>query len=85
MSTLCPFCGLDPYRYVHNGIGIEPVAVDCCELGIELFNRREKEPETITIGWSEFIAIANALRVMRDNDLEPGIYGQARAQETDNG
>lgn len=29
--TDCPFCGLDPYHYVDNGVGMEAVAVTCCE------------------------------------------------------
>lgn len=33
----CPFCKNDPYHYVHNGLGHEAVAVDCCELGYELY------------------------------------------------
>lgn len=32
----CPFCGLDPYEYVDVGIGSVPVAVNCCEYGVEL-------------------------------------------------
>lgn len=42
----CPFCGHDPYHYVHNGIGYEAVAVNCCEFGYELYmpngNKRVK-------------------------------------------
>ncbi len=30
---ICPFCGLDPYEYVHNGLGREAVGVTCCEDG----------------------------------------------------
>lgn len=33
----CPFCGRDPYHYVDNGVGMERVAVVCCDLGIALF------------------------------------------------
>jgi len=32
----CPFCGLDPYEYVDVGIGSIPVAVNCCQEGVEL-------------------------------------------------
>lgn len=35
----CPFCKCDPYHYVDVGIGYVPAAVDCCDLGIELFSR----------------------------------------------
>ncbi len=33
----CPFCKRDPYHYVDNGVGMEAVAVTCCELGIGLY------------------------------------------------
>jgi hypothetical protein len=33
----CPFCGLDPYEYVDVGIGVVPVAVNCCAYGYMLF------------------------------------------------
>lgn len=33
----CPFCGHDPYHYVDNGIGMERVAVTCCDLGVALY------------------------------------------------
>jgi hypothetical protein len=33
----CPFCGSDPYHYVDNGVGMERVAVTCCDEGIALF------------------------------------------------
>ncbi len=58
--TICPFCGHDPYHYVDNGIGMEAVAVTCCELGIVLFDRREK-PETVTLSWEEFEQITTKL------------------------
>ena len=35
----CPFCGRDPFHYVDNGVGMEAVAVTCCDLGIEFFAR----------------------------------------------
>ncbi len=37
MSEICPFCKRDPFHYVHNGIGMEPVAIDCCNLGVALW------------------------------------------------
>ena len=33
----CPFCGHDPYHYVDNGVGMERVAVTCCDEGVALF------------------------------------------------
>lgn len=34
----CPFCKCDPFHYVDNGVGWEPVAINCCELGIDLYH-----------------------------------------------
>lgn len=36
----CPFCRRDPYEYVDIGVGMEAAAVNCCELGILLFDPR---------------------------------------------
>lgn len=38
----CPFCGRDPFHYVDNGVGMEAVAVTCCELGDQLFRGNEQ-------------------------------------------
>jgi hypothetical protein len=43
----CPFCGLDPYHYEHNGLGYEAVAVNCCELGRLLISTRDKKIQKI--------------------------------------
>ncbi len=32
----CPFCKQDPYHYVDNGVGMEAVAINCCDLMIGL-------------------------------------------------
>lgn len=39
----CPFCGRDPYHYMDNGVGMERVAVVCCDLGIALFQERDEQ------------------------------------------
>ena len=62
--TDCPFCGRDPYHYVDNGVGMEAVAVDCCELGVLLFDRREK-PAEVTLSWDEFTDIAAKMTALR--------------------
>lgn len=36
-KEICPFCRRDPYHYVDVGVGMVPVAVDCCDYGIALF------------------------------------------------
>lgn len=60
--TTCPFCKRDPFHYVHNGLGMEAVAVVCCELGDLYFRGARPAPETVTIEWDEFVAIADRLR-----------------------
>ena len=69
--TTCPFCGCEPYEYVDNGVGMEPVAVTCCDLAIELFRR---EPgETVTISYGTFEQIADVFRSMRKLGMSPEI------------
>lgn len=43
MVDTCPFCGCNPFHYVDNGIGMEAVAVTCCDLGDMYF--RGARPE----------------------------------------
>lgn len=64
----CPFCGHDPYHYVDNGVGMEAVAVTCCELGMSLFDRRGPR-ETIELSWEEFVETADKLREKREEIL----------------
>lgn len=37
MDITCPFCRRDPFEYVDIGVGFQPVAITCCEAGIDLF------------------------------------------------
>jgi hypothetical protein len=55
----CPFCGRDPFHYVDNGLGMEPIAVTCCELGVELYSRSPSE--TVGISRADFDGIAGKL------------------------
>lgn len=57
--TTCPFCNRDPFHYVDNGVGMEAVAVTCCELG-QLLYEREK-PKEVTLTGDEFTAIAGKI------------------------
>lgn len=51
MGETCQFCGRDPFHYVDIGVGWEPVAVICCEAGIEHYEKQRREAEaTITAG-----------------------------------
>jgi hypothetical protein len=61
--TECPFCGHDPYHYVDIGVGMERVAVTCCEFGIELFDHRNTGD--VTMSREEFYDIADQLRQKR--------------------
>ena len=36
-DTNCPMCGHHPYEYVDVGVGMVPVAVNCCNYGYYLF------------------------------------------------
>jgi len=38
MNERCPFCKLHPYEYVDVGVGLVPVAVNCCDLGYALMS-----------------------------------------------
>ena len=66
----CPFCGCDPYEYVDIGVGHQPVAVTCCELGIEYFDHR-RTSETVEIDRGEFDKIAQTFSAMRLLGLTP--------------
>jgi len=62
----CPFCKRDPYHYVDIGVGFVPAAVECCDLGIDLFSHE---------GSSKF-----ARRVLRDMQ-SPSPRAKARAMK----
>lgn len=66
----CPFCGHDPYHYVDIGMGMEAVAVTCCELGVELFDHRNNTGD-VTISRDEFYELADKLRKLRAKLDEP--------------
>lgn len=72
MSVVCPFCGCDPYEYIDVGVGGGgvPVAVTCCDLGIEYFKPRE-DSEAVEISKEDFDGIAETFRAMRRLGLSP--------------
>lgn len=69
----CPFCGCDPYHYVDNGVGMERVAIVCCELGIEYMSPRDEPSDTVTISRVTFNSIADIMRSLRTLGLSPEI------------
>jgi len=72
----CAFCGADPYEYVNNGIGLEPVAVTCCELGCAVYDHRYDDAAEITVTSAELREIASRIAAQdwqikrRDNLIE---------------
>jgi len=72
MSTRCPFCGGDPYHYEDIGTAFpEPVAVTCCELGIEWFKPRDEAPGSIPVSWEDFDRIARVFEALRTLGMQP--------------
>lgn len=57
----CPFCGRDPFHYVDNGLGMEAVAVTCCELGDLFFRGDRPAPEEVTLSWEEFMDVGSRI------------------------
>lgn len=77
MTTICPFCGHDPFHYVDNGVGMEAVAVDCCEYGDALFRGQREAPETITMPYEDFLRLSDLFQSMRKLGMEPNIMDDA--------
>lgn len=65
MADVCPFCGGDPYEYVDIGVGLQPVAITCCELGILYFDRRDDSRDTAEISLASLDQMADIFRSMR--------------------
>ncbi len=61
LEPVCPFCGRDPFHYVDNGVGMEAMAVICCELGDMLFRGARETPSDVTLSWEEFTGLAARL------------------------
>lgn len=73
----CPFCKRDPYHYVDIGVGMYPAAVDCCDLGIELFSRENSNGRRFArrvlsdMHSHKPHAKARAMRALRDFGYKP--------------
>jgi hypothetical protein len=74
----CPFCGNDPYEYVDVGVGGQgvPVAITCCDLGVEYFEN-DPEREVVTISVGEFYRIGQMMSAMRVLGMNPDIFTQS--------
>lgn len=85
----CPFCGRDPFHYVNNGLGMEAVAVTCCDLGDMLFRGQRPAPEEVTLSWDQFTEIAskinrNSLESDAERDAPPVTGSQPIVIDDDN-
>lgn len=43
MSEECIFCHRDPYHYVDIGVGFQAAAVNCCDLGVALYQHGDED------------------------------------------
>lgn len=69
--SVCPFCKRDQYHYVDIGVGWAPVAIDCCDLGIELFSKRSKRAYQV-LEWMRSYSPrkkAKAMKILREEGL----------------
>ena len=68
--SVCPFCKQAPFHYVNNGCGYEAVAIDCCDMGIDLYRGEKKAKQALRFMRSHSPRRkARAQRIMKD-------YGQ---------
>lgn len=70
-QQICPFCGMYPYEDVDIGVGVEHVAVNCCEMGHGL----------LVDGNKELAHIAGLLQSNNERDVEKGIDLAAKYDE----
>lgn len=56
--SACAFCGRDPYEYVDIGVGMERVAVTCCELGCAVYDHRNSDDAEIPVTSKELREMA---------------------------
>ena len=78
----CPFCGRDPFHRIDNGVGMEAVAVTCCDLGDLFFRGARAAPSEVTLSWEEFMEIGHKIAVLRMSaaQLEAHAAEQVRAE-----
>lgn len=77
VEPCCPFCGRDPFHRVDNGVGMEAVAVTCCELGDQFYRGMRSEPETVTMEWDEFVEIGQRLAGISPSPASDGAIREA--------
>lgn len=64
----CPFCRRDPYHYVDIGVGMQRVAVTCCDLSIGLAEYSADDAQ-IPVTRKQLIEIADRLEAGERADL----------------
>ncbi|RXN87988.1 hypothetical protein C7R54_15540 [Achromobacter aloeverae] len=69
----CPFCKCDPYEYVDVGVGFVPVAVTCCDLGIDLIQYGGKKARQTLANMRSYSPRkkARAMKVLREYGIKP--------------
>jgi hypothetical protein len=60
----CAFCGCDPYHYVHNGLGMEAVAITCCDLGCAVYDHRNDPDAELSVTVHDLGEIATRVSYM---------------------
>lgn len=78
----CPFCKCDPFHWVDNGVGMERVAVTCCDLGIELIQYQSKFARQTLANMRSHSPRkkARAMKVLRNYDMRPQRKGRIRPE-----
>lgn len=64
-EAFCAFCGRDPYEYVNIGVGLERVAVTCCELGCAVYDHRNADDVKIDVTSKELREISGQIIDLR--------------------
>ncbi len=84
IETHCAFCGNDPYEYVDIGVGMDRVAVTCCELGCAVYDHRHDDDAMISLTVKELREISGNIFdlrwqvVRRDKIIEKLFYHRKR-------
>lgn len=75
----CIFCDRDPYERVDVGVGSVPVAVTCCEPGIDLYQHQDKGLVNLSCRLQQMEAALLAAEELADAVSEWGAKGRTEA------
>lgn len=73
----CPFCKNDPYHYVDIGVGMQPVAINCCDAGVDYFSR-DAERNRVPAKILRLRQSGSVRRLIRSDALLLEHYGETR-------